>query len=203
MTPQKRLFDLVLGLLLLLPLGLLMGVVALLLALTQGRPVLYGAERMRTPDRPFTLWKFRTMRPSGRDSGVSGGDKAARITPAGGILRRARLDELPQLFNILKGDMSFVGPRPPLRQYVDACPETYAAVLKSRPGVTGLATLVFHRREEALLAQCATAEETNRVYMRQCIPRKARLDLIYQRRRSLCLDLWILAATLARVARRG
>jgi lipopolysaccharide/colanic/teichoic acid biosynthesis glycosyltransferase len=143
------------------------------------------------------------MRPAAIDSGVSGGDKAARITPAGGFLRRTRLDELPQLFNILKGDMSFVGPRPPLRRYVEACPETYAAVLRSRPGVTGLATLVFHRHEERFLAQCATPEETNRVYLRRCIPRKARLDLIYQRRQSLCLDLWILLRTLRGVVRRG
>lgn len=202
MTPQKRLFDLALALGLVAPLGLLMTLVALVLALTQGRPVLYGAERMRDPARAFTLWKFRTMRPASGDGGVSGGDKAARITPAGRLLRRTRIDELPQLFNILKGDMSFVGPRPPLRQYVEACPETYAAVLRSRPGVTGLATLVFHRHEERLLARCATSDETNRVYLRRCVPRKARLDLIYQRRQSACLDLWILARTLRGVARR-
>ncbi|MEI2806658.1 sugar transferase [Albidovulum sp.] len=203
MTPGKRLFDIGLALLLLVPLGLVMAGVTVWLALAQGRPILYGAERMRDPDHGFTLWKFRTMREAGYDSGVSGGDKAARITPAGGFLRRTRLDELPQLFNILKGDMSFVGPRPPLRRYVEACPETYAAVLRSRPGVTGLATLVFHRHEERLLAQCATPEETNRVYLRRCIPRKARLDLIYQRRQSLCLDLWILLRTLRGVVRRG
>ncbi len=203
MTPGKRLFDIGLALLLLVPLGLVMAGVAVWLALAQGRPILYGAERMRDPARAFTLWKFRTMRPAAIDSGVSGGDKAARITSAGRILRRTRLDELPQLFNILKGDMSFVGPRPPLRRYVEACPETYAAVLRSRPGVTGLASLVFHRHEECLLAQCATAEETNRVYMRRCVPRKARLDLIYQRRRTLRLDLWILARTIGRVARPG
>jgi lipopolysaccharide/colanic/teichoic acid biosynthesis glycosyltransferase len=196
MTPQKRLFDIALALLLLVPLGAVMVAVALALALTQGRPILYGAERMRGPDRAFTLWKFRTMRPAPLDSGVSGGDKAKRITRLGRFLRRTRLDELPQLANILKGDMSFVGPRPPLRQYVRACPETYAAVLKSRPGVTGLATLVFHRHEERLLAQCATPDETNRVYIRRCIPRKARLDLIYQRRQSVRLDLWILGRTL-------
>ncbi len=202
MTPGKRLLDIVLALLL-LPLAVpVMAVVALALALTQGRPILYGAERMRDPARAFTLWKFRTMRPAAGDSGVSGGDKAARITPAGHLLRRTRLDELPQLFNILKGDMSFVGPRPPLRRYVEACPETYAAVLRSRPGVTGLATLVFHRHEERILARCATPEETDRVYLRRCIPRKARLDLIYQRRRTVGLDLWILARTLGSVARR-
>ena len=203
MTLPKRLFDLALALLLLAPVGVLMAGVALALLVAQGRPILYGAERMRAPGRPFTLWKFRTMRPATGDSGVSGGDKMARITGPGRFLRRTRLDELPQLFNILKGDMSFVGPRPPLRQYVEAFPGLYDEVLACRPGVTGLATLVFYRHEEHLLASCASPEETNRVYMRRCIPRKARLDLIYRRHRSLCLDLVILARTVAGVARRS
>lgn len=202
MTSRKRLFDIGLALVLLVPLGIVMALVTLVLLAAQGRPVLYGAERMRAPGHPFTLWKFRTMRPATGDSGVSGGDKAARITGPGRFLRRSRLDELPQLFNILKGDMSFVGPRPPLRQYVEAFPALYAEVLKCRPGVTGLATLVFHRHEERILASCASSEETNRVYMRRCIPRKARLDLIYRRRQSLCLDIAILVRTLAGVARR-
>src|SRR5690606_7107976 len=152
MTVQKRLFDFALALLLLVPLGIVMAVVTLALLAGQGRPVLYGAERMHAPGHPFTLWKFRTMRPATGDSGVSGGDKAARITGPGRFLRRTRLDELPQLFNILRGDMSFVGPRPPLRQYVEAFPALYAEVLACRPGVTGLATLVFHRHEERILA---------------------------------------------------
>lgn len=202
MTPGKRIFDIALALVLMAPLGLAMVVIGAFLLVTQGRPVLYGAERMRDPVRAFTLWKFRTMRPVAGDSGVSGADKADRITPVGRILRRTRLDELPQLFNILSGDMSFVGPRPPLRQYVEAFPDVYASVLRSRPGVTGLATLIYHRHEERLLASCANAEETNRVYSGRCIPTKARLDLIYQRRQSVCLDIWILARTIIGVARR-
>ncbi|OYX42522.1 MAG: sugar transferase [Rhodobacterales bacterium 32-67-9] len=202
MSPGKRLFDILLALLLAVPLGIAMIVIAALLLIAQGRPVLYGSERMRGPGRAFTLWKFRTMRPAAADSGVSGGDKTARITPLGAMLRASRLDELPQLFNILAGDMSFVGPRPPLRQYVDAFPDLYAAVLKSRPGVTGLASLIYHRHEDRLLSRCASAEETDRVYARRCVPVKARLDLIYQRRRTLCLDLWIIARTVRRVAKR-
>lgn len=202
MTPGKRLFDIVLALVLIGPLGALMIVIAAVLLVAQGRPILYGSERMRDPARAFTLWKFRSMRPSAADSGVSGGDKVARVTPMGKLLRASRLDELPQLFNILTGDMSFVGPRPPLRQYVEAFPDLYAEVLKSRPGVTGLASLVYHRHEERLLAGCASTEETDRVYSRRCIPAKARLDLIYRRRRTLCLDLWILARTVRRVAER-
>ena len=200
MTPGKRALDLGLAGLLALGLALpLAGLMALMWA-RQGRPVLHGSERMRTPARGFTLWKLRTMRPDPGDTGVSGGDKADRITPLGHVLRRSRGDELPQLFNILRGDISFVGPRPPLRLYVERFPHLYARVLRARPGVTGLATLVFHAREEALLAACATPEETDRVYARRCVPRKARLDLIYARRRTLALDLWLIWLTLARAA---
>jgi lipopolysaccharide/colanic/teichoic acid biosynthesis glycosyltransferase len=154
---------------------------------------------MRSPEHAFQLWKFRTMRVVSDDSGVSGGDKQSRITPTGRFLRRTRLDEIPQLWNVLKGDMSFVGPRPPLRQYVERFPAIYRQVLKSRPGVTGLATLHFHRHEERLLRTCRTPEETNRVYEQRCIPRKAQLDLIYQRRQTLCLDLILILKTIARV----
>jgi lipopolysaccharide/colanic/teichoic acid biosynthesis glycosyltransferase len=164
---------------------------------SQGRPVLYVAERMRAPGRPFRLFKLRTMRPAARNDGVSGGDKDARITPMGRWLRRFRLDELPQIANVLSGEMSVVGPRPPLRLYTDAFPELYAAVLRMPPGATGLATLIYHRHEERLLARCATAEETHAVYARACVPRKARLDRIYAERWSVGLDLWILWRTLA------
>ncbi len=199
MTPAKRLADIVLALVggvLLLPVIL---AVAAVILVRDGRPVLYGSERMRAPGRPFTLWKFRTMRPGTEDGGVSGGDKAMRITPTGRFLRRTRLDELPQLWNILRGDMSFVGPRPPLRRYVEMFPDLYARVLGSRPGVTGLATLIYHRHEERILARCTTAEETDRVYARRCVPAKARLDLIYQRKRTVCMDLVLLARTFGRV----
>ena len=167
---------------------------------TQGRPFLYVSERMRAPGRPFRLLKLRTMRPAAGDSGVSGGEKAARVTPMGRWLRRFRLDEIPQILNVLRGDMSVVGPRPPLRQYTEAFPELYAEVLTMPPGVTGLATLVYHAHEERLLARSRTAEETHAIYARACVPRKARLDLIYRDRWSPGLDLWILARTVAAMA---
>ncbi len=196
MTRRKRIFDLALALALLVPLGTMVAVVALVLLAVQGRPVFFGAERMQARGRAFTLWKFRTMRPVTEDRGVSGGDKAARVTAPGRVLRKTRLDELPQIFNILKGEMSFVGPRPPLRQYVEAFPALYAEVLKARPGVTGLASLVYHRHEDRLLAACRTAEETDRVYRRRCIPRKARLDILYGQRQSLCFDVAIICRTI-------
>ncbi|MDO9525716.1 MAG: sugar transferase [Gemmobacter sp.] len=199
MTPAKRLLDITLALLIGLILAIPFTVLLLWLLITQGRPLFHVSERMKTPTEPFSLWKLRTMRPSAADSGVSGGDKADRVTPAGRRLRRTRLDEIPQLWNILRGDMSFVGPRPPLRQYVERFPAIYGPVLQSRPGVTGLASLHFHRHEELLLRACNTPQETDAVYVRRCIPRKARLDLIYQARRTICLDLMIVAQTAKKV----
>jgi len=199
MTPGKRALDI--GLALLLGVLLAPGIagLALWLRVTQGAPVFYASERMTTPTRGFTLWKFRTMTVAVTDSGVSGGDKAARVTPAGRWLRRTRLDELPQLWNILRGDLSFVGPRPPLREYVERFPELYGRVLRCRPGVTGLATLVYHAHEERLLARSTDPAETDAIYARACVPRKARLDLIYAAHRSVCFDLVLIARTAARV----
>jgi lipopolysaccharide/colanic/teichoic acid biosynthesis glycosyltransferase len=152
------------------------------LVICQGRPIFFLSERMKTPDQAFWLWKFRTMRPAAQDSGVSGGDKVARITPMGQILRRTRLDELPQLWNILRGDISFVGPRPPLRIYVERFPGLYGRVLQSRPGLTGLAT--------------------DAVYCTHCIPRKAELDLIYQKNQAIMLDILVLGKTISRLMKK-
>lgn len=196
MTPARRACDLGLAALLALLLAPLILGLSLLLLAVQGRPVFHLSERMCAPDRAFRLVKFRTMAADPADAGVSGGDKAARITPVGRSLRRTRLDELPQLWNILRGDMAFVGPRPPLRRYVEQFPDLYTRVLRDRPGVTGLATLVFHRHEERILASCRTATETEAAYIRRCVPRKARIDLIHQARRRPLLDLAILARTL-------
>ncbi len=199
MTLPKRMFDLSLALALLGLLAPLLAGVALWLRLRQGRGVFYAAPRAGQGGRPFRLWKFRTMSAAPDAGGVSGGDKAVRITPQGRVLRRTRLDELPQLWNILRGEMSFVGPRPPLPLYVARFPALYARVLRCRPGLTGLATLVFHRHEARLLAASVKATETDAIYARRCVPRKARLDLIYAQRRSVCFDIVLLGRTLYRV----
>lgn len=199
MTLSKRLFDLALALVLLLLLAVPFAILLVVLLVAEGRPIFYVAERMKAPNQPFRLWKLRTMTVVARDSGVSGGDKSARVTRMGLLLRRARLDEIPQLWNVIRGDMSFVGPRPPLRLYVERFPDLYARVLQSRPGITGLASLHFHAHEEWLLAQCRDSAETDAVYSRRCVPRKAKLDLIYQKQRSFCYDLQLIAETGRRV----
>jgi lipopolysaccharide/colanic/teichoic acid biosynthesis glycosyltransferase len=196
MPLSKRLFDISLALALLVPLSIVMVVVAAVLLLVQGRPIFYAAPRMRSADRTFTHLKFRTMLRQDGDFGVTGAHKHWRITPLGRFLRRSRIDELPQLFNILKGDMSFVGPRPTIREYVERYPSIYAQVLKNRPGVTGLATLIYHRHEDRVLARCKSAKATELAYARRCLPTKLKLDLIYQRNRSMSLDLWVLWQTL-------
>lgn len=198
---MKRLFDIVLATLLLVITAPIIAVISIAILRRDGGPVFYVAERMKTPRQAFNLIKFRTMSnvADGENAGVTGGDKADRITPMGHTLRRYRLDELPQLINVLRGDMSFVGPRPPLRQYTDAFPDLYTQVLKSRPGVTGLATLHVHEFEGRVMGAATSAQETEAIYVTRCIPRKATLDLIYQRHASVCFDIVILWQTAARV----
>lgn len=198
MTPTKRIFDLVVAVLLSLLLLPVVVVTALAILLLDGGPVFYISERMKSPTTGFALVKFRTMKPATGDSGVSGGDKSARITRTGPFLRRSRLDEVPQLWNVLRGDISFVGPRPPLRQYVTRFPEIYRVVLRSRPGITGLASVYFHAHEEHLLARSQSVAETDAIYASVCVPRKAKLDLIYQSRHNLCMDMAIMLKTVFR-----
>lgn len=202
MTVGKRMFDLAIAIFLTVFLSPLILFLAITLLVVEGRPVLFIAERMASPTHAFGLVKFRTMRSDAAPGGVTGGDKSARMTGLHRFLRRTRADELPQLWNVIRGDMSLVGPRPPLREYVDAFPDLYEQVLRGRPGVTGLASLVFHSHEERLLAACKTPAETDAVYRRRCVPRKARLDLIYQSRRTVCSDLMLVLRTAAKPFRR-
>lgn len=201
MTFGKRILDLAVALpVTLIAAPILAGLIIALL-IREGRPIFYISERMKTPTQGFGLVKLRTMRPAkpGTEGGVTGGDKSERMSDLHRLLRRTRGDELPQLWNVIKGDMSLVGPRPPLRVYVEDYPYIYQEVLKCRPGVTGIASLRFHRREEELLARCSTAAETDEVYRRRCIPRKATLDLIYRDNQSVCGDISLILQTIARL----
>lgn len=196
----KRFADLFLAAVLAFPAAGLLAVLCAVAVVAHGRPVFYFGERMRAPGRAFQLVKLRTMTtcPNG-DQRVLGGDLRHRVTPFGAWLRRSRLDELPQLWNVVRGDMSFIGPRPPLRRIVEAAPDAYAEVLRNRPGMTGLATVMVFKREERLLLGCRTSAETDAVYFRRCLPVKLRIDRIYGRRRSLALDAYVLYLTVARV----
>jgi lipopolysaccharide/colanic/teichoic acid biosynthesis glycosyltransferase len=196
MTKKKRFFDLTVALILLVVLIPLIVAIYVLILMIDGRPALFISERMRTNNQGFNLIKFRTMKPSVEDSGVSGGDKSNRITRTGQFLRKYRLDELPQIWNVLVGDISFVGPRPPLRQYVERFPDLYKLVLLSKPGITGMASIYYHKHEEYLLSRSSTRQETDIIYCRNCVPRKAKLDLVYQKNQNICLDIFLMFKTI-------
>jgi lipopolysaccharide/colanic/teichoic acid biosynthesis glycosyltransferase len=189
----KRLFDICLagfGLLVLLP---CFALVALLMKLTDRGPVFYRQTRIGHFGRPFQIWKFRTM--------VVGAEKMGalvthqhdpRMTRIGRILRNTKVDELPQLWNVLKGDMSFIGPRPQVPRYIEHLTPAQREMLRLRPGITDIATLRF-RNEQELLAGAADVDD---FYIRHCLPRKIALNLEYARHASLPYDIWIILQTL-------
>lgn len=189
----KRCFDLVmagLGLLLLLPMGLL---IALVIKLSDGGPVFYAQIRVGRFGRPFQIRKFRSMV---RDADKVGlpvtkeGDP--RITRIGRFLRRTKLDELPQLWNVLVGEMSFVGPRPEVSRYVEHYTPEQREILNYKPGITDIATLLF-RNEETLLRGSHDVEQ---FYVQYCLPRKINLNRQYAKHASLARDFWIILQTL-------
>lgn len=197
----KRMFDLGVGGVLALFLAPVLAVLLAIVLIREGRPLLHASERMRGPNRSFWMWKIRTMARVPQADGVTGGHSAGRITPTGKWLRKWRLDELPQLWNVLRGEMSLVGPRPPIRRHVRRYPGLYAQVFRTPPGLTGLGTLRFVQHEQRLLQRCSTAKQTDEAYDRYCLQRKARVDLVYIRHRSVALDLLVLWRTAHAFAR--
>ncbi|MGO8931823.1 MAG: sugar transferase [Limisphaerales bacterium] len=190
---MKRLFDIVcsaLGLVLLAPVGLL---IALAIRLADGGPVFYGQIRVGQFGKPFRIWKFRSMVLDADKLGLPLTPEAdGRITPLGGFLRRFKLDELPQLWNVLVGEMSFVGPRPEVPRYVEQYGPEQRDILRYKPGITDIASMLF-RNEQALLQGCSNVED---FYLRYCLPKKIELNREYACRASLAQDLWIIVQTL-------
>jgi lipopolysaccharide/colanic/teichoic acid biosynthesis glycosyltransferase len=180
------------SLILLLP---FFAVIAVLIKLDTRGPVIFKQERIGRRFRPFVIYKFRTMAAAPPSSRIALGD-VSRVTRVGRLLRRAKFDELPQLVNILKGDMSLVGPRPEVRQFVELFRDDYAEILEARPGLTDLASIRY-ANEAALLAAAADPEAE---YVARILPDKIRLAREYVRRSSVAFDLALLAKTLWYVA---
>src|SRR5688572_4472501 len=172
----KRVYDVVFsccGLILLSPVFLL---IALFVKITDGGKIFYWQTRIGRYGRPFRICKFRTMVPEADQIGPSvTKDGDARITKIGRILRRTKLDELPQLWNVLRGEMSLVGPRPEVPRYVEHYTAEQREILRFKPGITDLASLCF-RDEETLLRNTEGLEE---FYVQHCIPRKLKLNREY------------------------
>lgn len=184
----KRMLDVAAALLLLGGLWPLLGAAAMIASL-DGGPPLFCQKRVTRYGRRFWIWKFRTMSGKGGAQVTAAGDR--RITAAGAFLRRWRLDELPQLWNILKGEMSFVGPRPEVPEYVRQYTPEMLATLLLPAGLTGPASIRF-RREEELLGRLADPQA---YYLRELMPQKAEINLAYLKNISVRRDIKILGET--------
>jgi lipopolysaccharide/colanic/teichoic acid biosynthesis glycosyltransferase len=192
-APGKRIFDLLCTIPVVVALAPVMLLVGAAVKLTSGSPVLFCQKRFGRNGVEFECLKFRTMTRSAGGPGVTqAGD--ARVTGIGRILRKWKLDELPQLINVLRGEMSLVGPRPDLPEFIaDLNPVNRQALAFLTPGITGWATLKF-RNEEELLAD-VPPDELRSYYVREVLPRKVALDLEYASRASLSSDVMVLVRT--------
>jgi lipopolysaccharide/colanic/teichoic acid biosynthesis glycosyltransferase len=188
LSSPRRCLDFTVALTALVALAPLLLLAAMLVRLSSRGPVFFRQRRMGRHGREFTLYKFRSMTPArGRGASITvAGD--ARITPIGAILRRFKLDEMPQFWNVLRGDMCLVGPRPKL-------PHHEALHMDCRPGITGVATLAFRREEEFLAG--IPAHDLEAFYELFVKPAKAQLDLDYMRKASFASDLEVLGRTVA------
>jgi lipopolysaccharide/colanic/teichoic acid biosynthesis glycosyltransferase len=168
----------------------LLFLIAVAIRLDDRGPVIYAQDRVGKGFQHFRVYKFRSM--------VSGADRAglltapgdSRLTRVGRWLRKYKLDELPQLFNVLKGDMQLVGARPEVEQYVEKCRPQYALILQDRPGITDPATLAYRHEE-----QMFSPERMEIQYVQEILPAKLRLSLDYQKQRTLWSDIRILLKT--------
>ena len=185
-----RTFDVLcstLGLLLLSP---LFCAIAVAIRLDDGGPVFYKQVRIGRSFRSFRVWKFRSMVVDADRGGLLTAPEDSRLTTVGRWLRQYKLDELPQLFNVLKGDMQFVGARPEVERYVQMFRPQYAVILQERPGITDPATLAYRREE-----QIFSASRMEQQYVEEILPAKLKLSLDYQMRRNLLSDVRILFQT--------
>lgn len=189
-SARNRTFDLVCsaaGLLFLSPLSC---AIALAIKLHDGGPIFFTQIRVGRYFRPFRIFKFRTMIAGAERNGRLTACNDSRVTSVGRFLRRHKLDELPQLLNVFKGEMQLVGARPELQRYVEMFQAEYAEILQEAPGITDPASLAY-RNEDALLPQSMTEAE----YVSRVLPHKIKLSMDYQRRRSFLSDLGILLKT--------
>lgn len=194
---MKRLLDILIssiGLLLLSPLFL---IVATLIKISDDGPVFFRQERIGRNFKPFWILKFRTMTSGSQKNGPSitvAGDK--RVTRLGKYLRRYKVDELPQLVNVLKGEMSLVGPRPEVAKYVEMFRSEYVTLLRVRPGITDPASITFSAEEEILSASVNWEDD----YIKKVLPEKIRLSLQYVLNHNLVTDVNLIFKTILRAA---
>ncbi len=189
---MKRLFDIVASGLGLVALSPLFAVLAVWIKMDSPGPVFYRQVRVGRGNRDFRLFKFRSMRPDSDKAGlITVGGHDPRVTRSGYYIRKYKLDEFPQLINVLKGDMSLVGPRPEVRRYVDMYTPEQLRVLSVRPGMTSLASIRYRNENDIL----AAAEDPERAYIEQVMPDKIAIDLEYVEHAGLLADIRLIFRT--------
>ena len=194
----KRGLDLILAVLLLIPGIILMLPLALWVKLDSPGPVIYRAIRGGYHNQPFYIWKFRSMVVGADQTGGTTAKNDARVTRAGRIMRRFKLDELPQLFNILRGEMSFVGPRPELLLYTNQYTEEQKCILWVRPGVTDRSSIEYIAQDEIV-----GEEDPVGNFERLILPRKNQLRVEYARSQSFALDCQLFWETIGGVFKKA
>jgi lipopolysaccharide/colanic/teichoic acid biosynthesis glycosyltransferase len=193
---EKRIFDLLFtipGVIVLSPLLLILYILVILDSKGGG---FYLQKRVGKNNKDFSLFKFRTMKLGSDAKGLlTVGGNDSRITKVGIILRKYKLDELPQLFNVINGTMSLVGPRPEVRKYVSLYNQEQLSILNIKPGITDYASLQFFSENE-LLAKSNNPEKT---YINEILPEKLRLNLLYLKNRNIKTDFLIILKTISRI----
>lgn len=190
---MKRLFDIVCSFFGLAFLSWLFVFVALWVGLSSKGGVFYRQRRVGRCNRDFTIYKFRSMRVnSDRQGLLTIGGRDGRITKAGVFIRKYKLDELPQLFNVLRGDMSFVGPRPEVRKYVELYTEEQKKVLTVRPGITSLSSIKYRNENEIL----SRSDNPEQYYIDVIMQDKLAIELDYLEQRSLLTDIKVIFQTI-------
>lgn len=203
-NPFKRFVDVcgaIIGMVTLLPLFI---VIAIWVKRDSEGPILYFQTRVTRGGRKFQAVKFRSMTMDNSPTSIDGittPDKQDRITKSGRFIRKYRLDELTQLWNVLMGDMSLVGPRPQTPKYVEIYPEIYARINTIRPGITGLASIKFHEREECMLTE--SGDDADDVYIHKILPMKFKYNLFYVRHYGLWFDVKIIWWTIVGMIRKA
>jgi len=193
---MKRFLDFVISAFAIIIISPLLIIVAAMVKVSSPGQILFRQQRIGKYFRPFNIYKFRTMvkEAPNRGTDITFGEDP-RITRLGRVLRKTKIDELPQLFNVLKGDMSLVGPRPEVPRYVEMFRRDYDDILKVRPGITDLASLKY-RDEAAVLGKAKDPEEE---YIKRILPGKIRLAKEYVDKATIFLDLKILFQTILKL----
>lgn len=191
-----RLFDIIFSAIALLAFSPFLLIIALLITIDSKGSPLFFFNRVGKNGREFVLWKFRSMHSGSEKKGsLTIGSRDARVTPVGYFLRKYKLDELPQLINVLKGEMSLVGPRPEVKKYVDLYTPEQRIVLSVKPGITDYASIKYRHENEIL----AASKEPEKTYVEEILPNKIYLNTIYIKNQSLKQYFKIIGLTIVSI----